>query len=225
MAVVYSTNFKPGPQARLFYHAQQMDGSNYVQEMIWTQSNDSWAQGATIKNAYPNSRLSATVDDRIGVVRLFFSSGNHTLQESVMILQDPTGAYRDGESHTQLVSHSKIIDEELLRHPPPQLPLSQFCRPSIHLRQRHNLPLPLRLSQPNRQSRYPQTHHHRHPRLIPQPTILQPYGTLCHGPQFTHRQQLITVPSALGGEDGGAWIEGPIARLLGGESDWKGRHE
>ena len=98
MTVTYSTNFKSGPQARLFYHAQQMDGSNYVQEMIWTQNNDSWAQGATIKNAYPNSRLSATTDDKIGIIRLFFSSGNHTLQESVMRLQDPSGTYRSGES-------------------------------------------------------------------------------------------------------------------------------
>ena len=102
MTAVYSKLFKSGPGARLFYHAQQMDGSSLVQEMIWLQSNDSWTQGATIKDVYPNSRLSATVDEKFGLVRLFYSSGNRTLQESYTSIATIGGNYSDGESTTKL---------------------------------------------------------------------------------------------------------------------------
>ena len=98
MTAVYSKMFKTGPGARLFYHAQQMDGSSFVQEMVWLQNNDSWSQGATIKGVYPNSRLSAVCDEKIGVLRLFYSSGNRTLQESYTSMSTVGGTYKNGKS-------------------------------------------------------------------------------------------------------------------------------
>lgn len=96
MAAVYSENFHSGPGLRLYYHAENLTGAAYVQEMIWTQSTDSWANGAKLLNPWPNSHLAATVDESTQILRLFFSSGNNTLQEVWMSVSDPTGSYKDG---------------------------------------------------------------------------------------------------------------------------------
>ena len=100
MAAVYSARFESGAGARLFYHSQQLDGSSVVQELIWIQKNDTWSQGATIKSAWPNSHLAATVDESIGILRLFYSSGSKTLQESWLNISDSNGTYRTGTSAT-----------------------------------------------------------------------------------------------------------------------------
>ena len=102
MAAVYSTNFMSGPGARLFYHAQHLDGSNIVQELVWSQNNDTWSQGAAIEGVRPNSHLAATIDESIGILRLFYSAGNETLQESWTSLSDTGGNYRIGTSR---ISH------------------------------------------------------------------------------------------------------------------------
>ena len=97
-AAVYSRNFSTGPGARLFYHAQEMDGSNFVQELIWAQNNDSWTKGAMIEDANPNSHLAATVDESIGILRLFFSSGNRSLLEAWTSMGSSGGNYTKGRS-------------------------------------------------------------------------------------------------------------------------------
>lgn len=99
MAAVYSENFNTGPGLRLYYHAENLTGAAYVQELIWTQSNDSWADGAKLHNPWPNSHLAATIDESTQILRLFFSSGNNTLQEAWMSLLDPTGTYKNGMHH------------------------------------------------------------------------------------------------------------------------------
>ncbi|KAG8529094.1 uncharacterized protein KY384_005729 [Bacidia gigantensis] len=102
MTAVYARNTSIGPSAHLFYHAQQTDGSNSVKEMIWVQANDTWLEGDTITDAYPNSHLAATVDDRYGILRLFYATGNSTLQEAWTSLSDkPKNGYKKGMLCTQ----------------------------------------------------------------------------------------------------------------------------
>ena len=96
MAAVYSPNFHTGPGLRLFYHAENLTGAPFVQELIWTQSSDLWSNGAKLHNPYPNSHLAATVDESTQILRLFFSSGNNTLQEAWTSISDATGTYKNG---------------------------------------------------------------------------------------------------------------------------------
>ena len=100
MAAVYSENFHTGPGLRLYYHAENLTGAAYVQELVWTQSTDSWANGAKLHNPWPNSHLAATIDESTQILRLFFSSGNNTLQEAWMSVSDPTETYKNG-MHSQ----------------------------------------------------------------------------------------------------------------------------
>lgn len=106
MAAVYSENFHSGPGLRLYYHAENLTGPAYVQELIWTQSNDSWANGAKLHNPWPNSHLAATIDESTQILRLFFSSGNNTLQEAWTSVSDPTGTYRNGASFPNLLDYN-----------------------------------------------------------------------------------------------------------------------
>lgn len=99
MAAVYSENFHSGPGLRLFYHAEQLNGTSHVQELVWIQSNDSWSQGAKLHDPYPNSHLAATIDESTRTLRLFFSSGNGTLQEAWTSISDPTPNYSNGLSY------------------------------------------------------------------------------------------------------------------------------
>lgn len=96
MAAVYSGNFRTGPGLRLYYHAENLTGAPFVQELIWTQNTDSWVKGAKLLNPWPNSHLAATIDESTQILRLFFSSGNNTLQEAWTSLSDPTGTYKNG---------------------------------------------------------------------------------------------------------------------------------
>ncbi|KAL8948953.1 MAG: hypothetical protein Q9222_004905, partial [Ikaeria aurantiellina] len=96
MAAVYSENFYSGAGTRLFYHASSVNGTTWVQEWIWTQSTDNWRTGQAIQNVYPNSHLAATVDEENKLLRLFFSSGNLTLQEVWLNITDPNGLYNNG---------------------------------------------------------------------------------------------------------------------------------
>ena len=99
MAAVYSANFHTGPGIRLYYHAENLTGAPFVQELIWTQSSDSWTKGAKLLDPWPTSHLAATIDESTQILRLFFSSGNNTLQEAWTSLLDPTGTYKNGMHH------------------------------------------------------------------------------------------------------------------------------
>ena len=98
LAAAYSANFHGGPQARLFYHRQADNGSTFVQEMIWTQNNDSWAYGQVVGGSVPYSHLAVTIDEVTKTLRLFYSAGNLTLQESWLNLTDPNPTYQRGTS-------------------------------------------------------------------------------------------------------------------------------
>lgn len=116
MAAAYSKNFHSGPGTRLFYHSQQLNGSSYVQELIWYQGNDTWSYGTRLHTPWPNSHLAATIDESTKILRLFFSSGNNTLQEMWMSLTDPNGEYRNGKNPN--LSHLlSDIDENHRGHP------------------------------------------------------------------------------------------------------------
>ena len=97
MAATYSTNFYDGPQSRLFLHQLASNGTSWVQEMIWAQGDDSWAQGHQFIDAWPNSHLAVTVDESSQTLRLFFSVGNLTLQEYFLNISEPDSTYEPGK--------------------------------------------------------------------------------------------------------------------------------
>lgn len=120
MAAVYSQNFHTGPGLRLYYHAENLTGTTYVQELIWTQSTDSWVNGAKLYNPWPTSHMVATIDDSTQILRLFFSSGNSTLQEAWMSVSDPSGTYKNGRLFVHSSSKHQLTSTIQARH-------SQIC--------------------------------------------------------------------------------------------------
>lgn len=98
MTAVYSKNFKSGPGIRLFYHALDLNGTSFLQEVIWVQAQDKWTKGAQIKGAWPNSHLAAAVDESTNILRLFFAAGNNTLQEAWSDVTDSPMKYGYGKS-------------------------------------------------------------------------------------------------------------------------------
>ena len=96
MAAVYSENFASGAGIRLFYHAELLNGTSYVQEMVWNQTKDVWTKGVQIPNVWPNSKLAATIDDNNNLLRLFFTSGDRSLQEVFCNIRDPHWKYENG---------------------------------------------------------------------------------------------------------------------------------
>ncbi|KAL9002016.1 MAG: hypothetical protein Q9188_005033 [Gyalolechia gomerana] len=97
IAAVHSEHFWTGAGTRLFYHASA-DNRSWVQEWIWTKETDDWRIGQAITNVYPNSHIAATVDEQNRLLRLYFSSGNLTLQEMWLNISDPDGIYNNGFS-------------------------------------------------------------------------------------------------------------------------------
>ncbi|KAI4238715.1 MAG: hypothetical protein LQ349_000897 [Xanthoria aureola] len=103
MAAVYSDIFANGAGTRFFYHQSSSNGTNWVQEWIWTRETDNWKIGQAIPNVYPNSHIAATVDEQNRLLRLYFSVGNLTLQESYLNISDPQGLYNNGFTLTNLL--------------------------------------------------------------------------------------------------------------------------
>lgn len=50
MAAVYSESFVAGAGTRFFYHRASINGTNWVQEWIWTRETDYWRIGQAIPN-------------------------------------------------------------------------------------------------------------------------------------------------------------------------------
>lgn len=96
MTVVYSTKFYDGPGARLFFHFLADNGTTWVQEMVWNQNSDVWLAGATLKDPWPSSQLAAAIDEAGETLRLFYSAGNLTLQESYLNISDASATYKTG---------------------------------------------------------------------------------------------------------------------------------
>lgn len=97
IAAVYSDAFSAGPQVRLYYHQPQVNGNaTWIQELIWFQNNDTWAEGAQFTDAWPRAHMAATIDDTTQVLRLFFSTGGKTLQEYYAFVNDPDLSYKKG---------------------------------------------------------------------------------------------------------------------------------
>ncbi|MCJ1398668.1 hypothetical protein MMC11_001869 [Xylographa trunciseda] len=106
MAAVYSTKFIGGPQARLYYHTMTNGINSVVQEQIWSQSNDSWTAGAQFLDPWPNSNLAVTTDIATNTIRLYYSSGNLTLQESWFDLNDQSAGWQLGLQIPTLLAHN-----------------------------------------------------------------------------------------------------------------------
>ena len=115
MAAVYSTKFKSGAGIRLYYHAEDLNGTFFVQEVIWTQSKDQWSKGAQIQGAWPNSHFAATIDESTNLLRLFFSGGANALQEMVADITKSPLSYSNGKNHPS----SHPIRTVLLKLPKP----------------------------------------------------------------------------------------------------------
>ena len=98
MAAVYSKDFVGGPQARLYYHTTTSGNPPVpiVQEMIWLQNNDSWSTGHQFFDAWPNSNLAITTDIATSTIRLYYSSGNLTLQEAWFDLNHQSAGWGTG---------------------------------------------------------------------------------------------------------------------------------
>ena len=98
IAAVHSPAFLNGPQARVFYRSVKMDnsGSSMIQELIWDQKNDNWSKGANFTTAWPTSHIAATIDESTNILRLFFSTGNRTLQEYWTDITTPETKYQEG---------------------------------------------------------------------------------------------------------------------------------
>ncbi|KAL6720993.1 hypothetical protein ACLMJK_000093 [Lecanora helva] len=97
MSAVYSVNFDDGPGIRLFYHAKQLNGSSFVQELIWNQKNDSWSKGAELQDPYPNSHLAVTIDETTKILRIFYSSGDKALREEWLDITNTKAGYSLGK--------------------------------------------------------------------------------------------------------------------------------
>ena len=106
MAAVYSANFQTGPGIRLYYHAAELNGTSWVQELVYAQQSDSWSMGAVFQDAWPNSHLAATVDDNSKILRLFFSSGNLTLSEYYTNISSTDSSYHKGNIRLTSYLHS-----------------------------------------------------------------------------------------------------------------------
>lgn len=96
MTAVYSPNFHDGPGIRLFYHAEEQNGTSIVQELIWNLKNDAWSKGATFSKPYAYSHLAAVVDETQKILRLLFSSGGKTLSEEWLDISNIQAGYSAG---------------------------------------------------------------------------------------------------------------------------------
>lgn len=225
MAAVYSERFWTGAGTRLFYHTSASNGTSWVQEWIWTQSTDNWRIGQPITNVYPNSHLAATVDEQNSLLRLYFASGNLTLQEVWLNISDPNGLYNNGRPviprypsplfspFSRLISlNNRLL---LVRIPPPRQ-----RRPSSHLLQRHNVHLPpLQYRRP----RPPRTHRLRRAFLLQSlrrlaSRIIQFLRTPCRQPHLNFIRRHEPLFACWGGSDESAGVEGwgAIVCVLGG---------
>lgn len=108
IAAVHSTAFLAGPQARVFYRSQKMDGTgnSVIQELIWDQNKDTWSKGANFSTAWPTSHMAATIDESTNILRLFFSTGNRTLQEYWTDVTTPETKYTKGLSLPDFLTHN-----------------------------------------------------------------------------------------------------------------------
>ena len=106
LAAVYSRKFVGGPQARLFYRAQDTNGSNSIEEVIWNHTNDRWSKGATFNDSWPTSHFAASIDEETNILRLFYSTGRKTLQEYWTDITTPETAYKKGFSAKNYLSHN-----------------------------------------------------------------------------------------------------------------------
>ncbi|KAI9869959.1 MAG: hypothetical protein M1830_004888 [Pleopsidium flavum] len=96
IAAVYSREFPEGPGGRLYYHFTATNGSQWIQEIKWDQMNDTWTSGVALTGAAPNSHIAATIDEQHKAVRVFYCTGNETLQESWMNLSQWNSNYQSG---------------------------------------------------------------------------------------------------------------------------------
>jgi len=132
MAAVYSANFQTGPGSRLYYHAAELNGTSWVQELIWTQQNDSWSMGATFYDAWPSSHLAATIDENTKILRLFFSSGDLTLSEYYTNISSPNPFYHKGKPPATSVHQTRKLTppKQASNSPPTSTPITATSLPS-----------------------------------------------------------------------------------------------
>lgn len=97
MTSAYSADFFSGAQGRLFYHSLGTNDSNVVQEMVWTQSSDSWSYGHIFPQPWPTSHLAATINSLTQTLHLFYATEDHTLQESWLNISEPGATWQIGK--------------------------------------------------------------------------------------------------------------------------------
>jgi len=125
MAAVYSPIFHDGPQARLFFRQHSLDGSSVIQELIWKQNVDQWMKGHNFTDSWPNSHMAATIDDSNNILRLFFSTGNTTLQEYWIDISVPNAIYAKGTPGSSSM-HTSDSPISITNPLPPGLSIPSF---------------------------------------------------------------------------------------------------
>ena len=102
-AAVYSQNFTAGAGARLFYHNSNST-ANWIQELIWFQTNDSWIMGSEIYGADPQSHIAATIESSTFILRLFYTTPSKTVEEQWANITAENYEYQQGVSMDSLVA-------------------------------------------------------------------------------------------------------------------------
>ena len=90
--------------ARLFYHASN-GTDNWVQELIWSQSNDSWIQGTGFYDVDPNSHFTATMEGASNTLRFFYVTTSNTLTERWLNLSSSESEYKAGIKLPSILAH------------------------------------------------------------------------------------------------------------------------
>ena len=108
LAAVYSRKFAAGPQTRLFYRQQDVNGSTSIQEAIWDQTNDKWTKGANFNDSSPNSHFAASIDESTNILRLFYSIGGGTLQEYWTDITTPETRYAKGFNLPHFLPYNNV---------------------------------------------------------------------------------------------------------------------
>ena len=101
---MYSESFATGPGARIYFH-QYNSTTAWVQELIWTQANDTWSYGSQIPGPAADSHLCAVLESQSQALRLFYSDEQNAVREIWWNITSPTPEYQEGITLPGLLLH------------------------------------------------------------------------------------------------------------------------
>ena len=90
IAAVHFPTSDTGPGTRLFFHQ-----STWIQELLWTQSTNTWTFGSTFSGSTACSRLTVTLEN--SMLRFFYLSDDLVLQEVLLNVTQPGATWKAGK--------------------------------------------------------------------------------------------------------------------------------